>query len=277
MTDAPKSSPGTDAAVGTEEESPFRYYVPGERPRADAAFFELLLFRVISQPGPLPSFDEVWPRGVQALAGLNALRLANLSGQEIAAAVTLVGGEFGTRLADKTDSLVAWAESFWRIRQIYGSFRQYIRSFDNDGFEILLADLKHRLPGLSPEFLTAFLREAGEKAPVAPGERSPQVPPRKPQTPTVAPARPAAERPVTGAEDKGRRRRRGRGGAPKPQAAPVAAPATSTPGPKPAAPPQEKGTGQSRRNRRRFFHRKRSGGKNGTAQSQAKSPSPPAG
>jgi hypothetical protein len=276
MVDAPKSSPGTDAAMGTEEESPFRYYVPGERPRADAAFFELLLFRVVSQSGPLPNFDEVWPRGVQALAGLNALRLANLSGREIAAAVTLVGGEFGTRLADKTDSLVAWAESFWRIRQIYGSFRQYIRSFDNDGFEVLLADLKHRLPGLSPEFLTAFLREAGEKAPVAPGERSPQAPPRKPQTPTAAPTRPVAERPATGAADKGRRHR-GRGSAPRPQATPAAAPATSTPGPKPAAPPQEKGTGQSRRNRRRFFHRKRSGGKNGTTQSQAKSPSPPAG
>jgi hypothetical protein len=257
-----------------EQESPFRHYVPGERPRADGAFFELLLHRVVTEKGDLPEFETQWPRGVQTLAGLNIFRLANMSGKEIAEAVANAGGDFSARLAPRTDSLVVWAEAFWRIRQIYGSFRQYIRSFDNDGFEALLEDLKQRLPGLSPEFLTAFLHAVGEKTPGAAVERGQQQPPRK-QAPGQAPA-PATrgatpERQAGAAPERRGRRRRGRGGQ-KPQAA--AAPATqkqAKPTSTPAQQPQDKGTAASSgasggsHRRRRFFRRRPGGRGKGTA------------
>lgn len=156
---------GIAVAESPEEKSPFRYYVKGEKIREDAAFFELLLARVIRANGGLSDFDEVWPRAVQSLAGLNICRLSNLSGREMEEAIGAVGGGFGACLVGKADALVHWAEAFWRIRQIYGSFRQYIRSFDSEGFDVLLADVKQRLEGLSVEFLTAYLREAGEKPP----------------------------------------------------------------------------------------------------------------
>ncbi|MEW5702955.1 MAG: hypothetical protein AB1792_12100 [Candidatus Zixiibacteriota bacterium] len=278
MAEAPGSPSDDQSAVLSEEESPFRHYVPGERPRSDAAFFELLLLRVVSQPAPLNNFEEVWPRAMQTLAGLNIFRLANLSGQEIATATSTIGGEFGARLADKTDSLAAWAEAFWRVRQIYGSFRQYLRSFDNDGLDALLDDLKQRLPGLSPDFLAAYLREVGEKATVAPAARTAQTTGRKgaaAATPApTTPTRPAAERPAPGSEDKGRKRRRGRGSAAK-QPAPATS-ATAAAPPKPESKQAqtqstEKAAGRNRRNRRRFFRRKR--GRDGSARSETQSSS----
>ena len=175
-----------------QEESPFRHYVPGERPRADQAFFELLLLRLLNAKGELPNFDEVWPRAVQALAGMNLLRLSTYRPSEVRDAIATVGGEFNNRLNEQVDSIIVWAESFWRIRQIYGSFRQYLRSFDADGFDVLMEDLKPRLTGLSNDFLTAFLSEAGEKVPVVVTER-PQRQPTVSQPQIQAERRPQGE------------------------------------------------------------------------------------
>ncbi|HUU45241.1 MAG TPA: hypothetical protein VM118_05860, partial [Acidobacteriota bacterium] len=155
--------------MAEQENSPYRYFVQGERPRADAAYFELLVAQVIQTNGGIGNFDEVWPRVVQALAGFNIFRLAYLTGAEMNDAIGSVGGGFSTRLAGKADAVIAWAEAFWRIRQVYGSFRQYVRSFDVDGFDALLNDMKVRLPGLTPDFLISFLREAGETTPTRNG------------------------------------------------------------------------------------------------------------
>jgi len=139
--------------------------------------------------------------------------------------------------------VIAWAEAFWRIRQVYGSFRQYVRSFDVDGFDALLNDMKVRLPGLTPDFLISFLREAGETTPTRNG-----------------PARSAGSRGrrSRGGGDEstgGNARRRGaRGGNAKPGPAKPAAengkPAAS------GAPDETKSPSKSRRGRRRFFRRR---------------------
>jgi hypothetical protein len=271
-----RSQKGAEAtAVLEPEETHFRHYVPGERPRADQAFFELLIWRLIQTPSELPDMEEVWPRAVQALSGMNLLRLSTLTPPEILEATAMVGGDFHARLADKSENLIAWADSFWRIKQIYGSFRQYLRSWEADGFDALMEDIKLRLPGLTPEFLTGYLREAGEKVPqpVSEKPRRETRPPEtqaRPQTnnqPRSAPEQPQPQREGGGGRNADRRRRQRPRSGQRPQGhQPQTAPAQ--PQQAKAATPQvpasngqpEQPSGQRRRGRRRFFRRRRSGG-----------------
>ena len=234
----------------TKEDSPFRYLVKGERPRVDGAFFELLLSRVLLESGGLSDFDNMWPRGVQALAGLNLNRLSQLSPAELADAISSVGGEFSSRLVKRAEDLQTWADAFWRIRQIYGSFRQYVRSFDSDGHDALLADLKQRLVGLSPDFLDRFLRETGEKpASTAQAERikTPQV--RRPKHTQP----PAQARPHPRNGEGNRRNLQPRDNAPN---KPLAPSSQETP-PKSKSGDDGKTESKGRRRRRGFFRRRR--------------------
>ncbi len=159
-----KDGPSIGAEEG-DENSPFRYLIKGEPVKRDGAFFELLLARVVLEPGQLNDFENLWPRGTQALSGLNLRHLSQHSVREMAEAVSTVGGDFTQRLNERTKDLLIWARAFWTISQIYGSFRQYVRSFDPDGPEALIEDLSKRLEGLSPKFLVEFLRASGEKIP----------------------------------------------------------------------------------------------------------------
>lgn len=244
----------------TKEDSPFRYLVKGERPRVDGAFFELLLSRVLMESGGVSDFDNEWPRGVQALSGLNLTRLAQLSSEELAAAIASVGGEFSSRLQKRANELQVWADEFWRIRQIYGSFRQYVRSFDSDGHDALLEDLKQRLVGLSPDFLERFLRESGEKPPSAPAaperSRGPQPKrPRQPQPQAQAQPQPLT-RPNSQQGEGNRRQQQPRDNTPaKPPTTNQGAPAKATSG------EGEKSGSKGRRRRRGFFRRRKGGGK----------------
>lgn len=264
-------------AVAEPEESPFRYYVPGEKPRIDQAFFELLLLKVLRASGDIADFDEVWPRAVQALAGMNLLRLSTYGPGDVREAIGTVGGEFNARMSGQTEAIIGWAESFWRIRQIYGTFRQYIRSFEAEGFDALMEDLKARLPGLSQDFLTGYLRDAGEKVPVPekPAAGRQQQQPRRPPTPETRSGEQRGrqpqpqQKPESTSGDR-RRRQRGRSGPrpagqqpaqpQRPQRIPATAAqaaATEAPTESAAKNPEQQ---QRRRNRRRFFRRRRSGG-----------------
>ncbi len=266
-------------AVAEPEDTPFRYYVPGEKPRLDQAYFELLLLKVMRSTGDIAEFEEVWPRAVQALAGMNLLRLSTYGPGDVREAIGSVGGEFSARMSGQTEAIIRWAESFWRIRQIYGTFRQYVRSFEVDGLDALLEDLKLRLPGLSAEFLTGFLRDAGEKVPVpekpAGGRQQPR--PTSQAEPRGGEQRGQKQQPQPKQENAGgdrRRRQRGRGGArpaqqpqqqpgtprrqQQPQAVSVEPSAETQPGTDATTKdPQQQ---QRRRNRRRFFRRRRSSG-----------------
>jgi hypothetical protein len=267
-----------NVAVAEPEVSPFRHYEPGERPRTDPAYFELLLLKVLRVNGDIPDFDEVWPRAVQALAGMNLLRLSTYKPGDVREAIATVGGEFNVRMGGQAEAIIRWAQSLWRIRQIYGTFRRYIRSFESDGFEVLIEDLKVRLPGLSPEFLTGYLQEAGEKVPVPErpsGGRQPQQR-QSPQSERHGGEQqrrqPQQQQPKQESGRGARRRRQGgRGGnrppqqqppvAQRPQQVPAASAAQAS-DVKPLADdaakdPQQQ---QRRRNRRRFFRRRRSGG-----------------
>jgi len=229
----------------------------------DGAFFELLLSRVLLESGGLSNFDTEWPRGVQALSGLNLTRLAHLSPAELADAISSVGGEFSSRLEKRADDLQVWADAFWRIRQIYGSFRQYVRSFDTDGHDALIEDLKQRLVGLSPDFLDRFLRESGERplsVPQPERSRPPQV--KKPKQPQ-AQVRPAAQ-PAEG----NRRQQPPRDNVPSKTPAP---PAQGT-SPKTQSGENDR-TGSKGRRRRRGFFRRRQGGRGDGAQGTPAQPS----
>jgi hypothetical protein len=252
-------------ALKTKEDSPFRYLVKGERPRADGAFFELLLSRVVLESGGVSDFDDVWPRGVQALAGLNVHRLSQLSPRELASAISTVGGEFSSRLEKRAEDLQVWADAFWRIRQIYGSFRQYVRSFDSDGHDALIEDLKQRLVGLSPDFLERFLRESGEKPPSAmqvERGKMPQIKKPKHAQPPVQ-VRPPAQ---TG--DGNRRVQQQRDSAPS---KPPAPPSQGTPL-KTQGGDNAKTSSKGRRKRRGFFRRRRSGRGDGAPGTPAPAP-----
>ena len=271
-----RSQKGAEAtAVLEPEESHFRHYVPGERPRADQAFFELLIWRLIQTPSELPDMEEIWPRAVQVLSGMNLLRLSTLTPADIVDATAMVGGEFHARLADKSENLITWADSFWRIKQIYGSFRQYLRSWEADGFDALMEDLKLRLPGLTPDFLLGYLREAGEKVPVPVTEKPrrearPQDNQPRPQSTNQQRSiveQPQQQREGGGGRNNDRRRRqrprpgqKPQGQPAQPQAAPAQPQQAKAPTPPASGDGQEGQSGQRRRNRRRFFRRRRSGG-----------------
>lgn len=245
--------------VVEEKESPFKYYVEGERLREDGAYFELLLYRVIAQSGGLQEFDFVWPRAMKALAGLNTLRLSQFTEAELTAAMESAGPSFRTRIGGHASHIVPWADAFWRLCKIYGSFRQYLRSFDSEGPEALLSDLGDRLTGLSTEFLTSYLKAAGEKLQAPPTEAS-LGNTRRQGSDTGGSRR---------GRDGGGRRRGGRNGqqrqqpqqqsrqperATAPAQASVAAPAQAQ---TQEGEKQQKSGGGRRRGRRGFFRRKR--------------------
>ena len=242
-----------DTAVA--EESPFKYYVKGERTRSDGAFFELLISKVLQEQGALPDFDEIWPRGAQALAGLNTLRLSQHSASDLENIIRTVGGEFSARLGRRTEDLIAWADAFWRIRQIYGSFRQYVRSFDTDGHEALMGDLSQRLTGLPANLIVSFLRDAGEKIPTQPQIESAQPAGGRPGKPQAQAAKQSRGNNQGGG---GRRRSSREGNKPKGggERPPEQKQQTQQ---KPAGAGQEKSGSRNRRGRRGFFRRKRSG------------------
>lgn len=270
------------AVAAAPVETPFRYYVPGEKPKTDQGYFELLMLKILRSNGDLANFEEVWPRAVQSLAGMNLLRLSTYATHDVREAIAAVGGEFSSRMSGHAESIILWAGSMWRIRQIYGTFRRYIRSFETDGFDALLEDLKSRLPGLSPEFLTSFLRDASEKVPVP--ERQPDGrPPQQQRTATSQeqrggdqqrrqPRQQQAQKQEGGEPGRGdrRRRQRGRGGARPPQQQTQSVTKTQQPQATVATPSESKPVGdenpkdpqqqQRRRNRRRFFRRRRPGG-----------------
>jgi len=245
-----------NGGVAVAEETPFKYYVRGERPRADGAFFELLVIKVLEESSPLPDFDEVWPRGAQALAGLNTLRLSQLTPAELESIIGSVGGEFASRLHNRIADLLTWADAFWTIRQIYGSFRQYVRSFDTDGYEALIGDLSERLDGLSANLIVSYLRDAGEKIPNLPQIDAPNAPDNNRQAKQQHPQR------RQGRGNQGGRRRSGRGGNKTKNGNggnSEAAEKGQQAQPKPAKANQEKGASKNRRGRRGFFRRKRGG------------------
>lgn len=262
--------PDSGGATAVEEPvSPFKYYVEGERLREDGAFFELLLYRVTAQAGGVPEFDFVWPRAMKALAGLNTLRLSQFTETELSLALESAGPSFRDRLGSHVGHLVPWADAFWRICKIYGSFRQYLRSFDSEGHETLLADLSERLAGLSPEFLMSYLRAAGEKF----------QPPPRPDATGGNVRRPGQE---SGQQRRGRdgggRRRSGRGnqqsGAqPKQSERTVAQ--TPASGPAPADSDKGQKTSSGRRRGRRGFFRRRRGNRGGGKSSDTTGASAP--
>jgi hypothetical protein len=246
---APADNEG-NGATAVAEESPFKYYVKGERPRADGAFFELLIAKVVEERGALPDFDEIWPRGAQALAGMNTLRLSQHSAGELESIIGTVGGEFAARLRTRTGDLILWADAFWTIRQIYGSFRQYVRSFDTDGYEALIGDLTERLNGLSANLIVSFLRDVGEKIP-----NLPQIDPPQAQGGRNAKQRPQAKQ--GHGTSQGGRRRSGRGGNKAKNGGEHTPEAQQPQPPKPANANQEKSGSKNRRGRKGFFRRKR--------------------
>lgn len=249
---APAENEG-DGGTAVAEETPFKYFIKGERPRADGAFFELLITKVLEERGALPDFEEVWPRGAQALAGLNTLRISQLTSEELETIIGAVGGEFASRLRGRTVELILWADAFWSIRQIYGSFRQYVRSFDTDGYEALIGDLAERLNGLSANLIVSFLRDAGEKIPNLPRIDPPEAPAQR----TAKQPPPAGKPNRGGNQGGGGRRRSGRGGN-KSKGGGERPPEGQPPAqPKPAKANQEKSPGKNRRGRRGFFRRKR--------------------
>jgi hypothetical protein len=155
-------------------------------------------------------------------------------------------------LNKRAADLIVWADAFWRIRQIYGSFRQYIRSFDVDGHDALVGDLSQRLVGLTPKLLLAFLRAAGEKIPNMPQFERPAAGPRPGRSRSHASGQPR------GGGQSGGKRRRGRGGGS--QGKPGGGQASGTPRKgqqKPSDADKEKAASKNRKGRRAFFRRKR--------------------
>ena len=248
-----KADSNGNGSTEVEEKSPFKYFVNGERARVDGAFFELLISKVLQERGKLADFDEVWPRGAQALAGLNTLRLSQHSPGDLENIIGTVGGEFAARLHKRTGDLIHWADAFWRIRQIYGSFRQYVRSFDADGHEVLVDDLSERLTGLSANLIVSFLRDAGEKVPSPP----------KIDRPLASGGRSGkahAQGPKKGRgnnQGSGGRRRQPRGGSKTKNGGGKSPDAQQKTQQQPAEANQEKSGSKSRRGRRGFFRRKR--------------------
>jgi hypothetical protein len=244
-----EAEPLSDGPLAEPEESPYRHYVEGERLTSDGAFFELFLARVFQEGRPVPDFKEIWPRAAQALAGLNAYRLSQYATADLESVIDTVGGEFTSRMTKRASDIVTWADAFWNIRQVYGSFRQYVRSFDVDGPDALVEDLLQRLPNLSPTLILSVLRTAGEKIPnLAQYER--------PSTGGGRQGKPKGPR--SGGQSRGGRRR-GRGSGKKGKGGNEKAPSGKTENQPTAGGDQnrDKGGSKKRKGRRSFFRRKR--------------------
>lgn len=133
----------------------------GEQPTSDAGYLELLGFAMFSTAiGNQQAVEENWPEILYGFKSFHVQRVAEFNDADLR--------DVGQRvpiLRDKPQlsALVAGAAAILQISQVYGSFKQYLRSFEKDGPTELLKDISERFTLVDSNVFREFLKSAGAK------------------------------------------------------------------------------------------------------------------
>ena len=104
-----------------------------------------------------------WPAFQQAFKGFSVVEVAHFGPDDLD---RLIGAESGiVRNYRKISSTIHNAEVFLDIQGEFGSFWNYLRSFDGRGYATLVKDLKKRFRHLGNTGAFVFLYTVNEKVP----------------------------------------------------------------------------------------------------------------
>jgi len=165
---------------GDDEKSSIFYNAnPGERPRSDAGYFELLSYTMLSTAlGGAKLVTDRWPDILFGFKNFHVQRVAAFDEADIHQVTERV-----PILRDKPQlsAVVSNASAILQISQVYGSFRKYLRSFEKDGPEELLKDMSQRFMQVDRSVTQEFLKSAGSgiKFPEQARPGRPSKPPRR--------------------------------------------------------------------------------------------------
>jgi 3-methyladenine DNA glycosylase Tag len=157
---APKKN-GTDGNPEEQDSSVFHNVIPGEHSISDAGYLELLSYAVFTAAlGDSATVEENWPEILYVFKSFHVQRVAEFTANDLHDVVQRV-----PMLQEKPQlsAIVANASALLQISQVYGSFKQYLRSFEKDGPAELLKDVAERFTMVDPAVFQEFLKSAGAK------------------------------------------------------------------------------------------------------------------
>ncbi len=159
---------GANAVSKADKSTLFHHASPGEQPPNDAGYLEFLSFAMFSSAiGNHKAISEVWPDILYSFKSFHVQRVSEFSDQDVQEVHERV-----PILRDKAQvsAVVTNAVSMMRIAQVYGSFKKYLRTFEEDGPGELLKDLADRFPQVERNVFQEFLKYAatGIKLPEPP-------------------------------------------------------------------------------------------------------------
>jgi 3-methyladenine DNA glycosylase Tag len=142
-----------------EKSSIFHNAEPGEKPRSDAGYFELLSFSMFSTAlGDAKLATDNWPDILFGFKNFHVQRVASFNEDDLQQVVERVPVLRGK---PQLSAVVSNASAILQISQVYGSFKKYLRSFEKDGPEELLKDMSQRFLQIDRGVTEQFLKSAG--------------------------------------------------------------------------------------------------------------------
>ena len=137
------------------------WYETGKRPANDDAYFENMC-RVIFQAGlNWHVIDKKWPTTRQAFANFSISKISAYTDKEVEC---LMKDEGIVRNRGKIEAIIQNAVLFKEIKKQYGSFQNYLDSFDkSNNYYKVVTELTSKFKWLGPSSASMFLYTVGEK------------------------------------------------------------------------------------------------------------------
>ncbi len=155
---APAQHNGATAVKDEKQSSLFHHTSPGEQPSTDAGYLEQLSFAMFAAAvGNHKAIIEIWPDVLYSYKSFHVQRVSEFSDEDVREVHERVPA-----LRDKpqVSAVVQNAVSIMRIAQVYGSFKKYLRTFEEDGPGELLKDLADRFSAVDRNVFQDFLKSA---------------------------------------------------------------------------------------------------------------------
>lgn len=137
-------------------------FVRGQKPKNDDGYFEALTHQIFQAGLNFSLVQNKWPDFQKSFHRFKIERVADYTPRDFD---RLLADKRLIRNGRKMESTLHNAQVFLEIREEFGSFRNYLRSFKSDGHPALLKDLAKRFKHVGPSAATWFLWSVAEPVP----------------------------------------------------------------------------------------------------------------
>jgi len=159
MKNAARVKNGKQSNGSEQKPSIFYNANPGEKPGSDAGYFELLSYSMFSTAlGGAKLVTERWPDILFGFKNFHVQRVASFDENDLNQVTDRVPI---LRDTPQLNAVVSNASAIVQISQVYGSFKKYLRSFEKDGPEELLKDMRQRFMQIDRSVTQEFLKSVG--------------------------------------------------------------------------------------------------------------------